>query len=355
MSTLSPDAAPYAAPSPARRFASAVFDRQTLPLAATVLVCGVMYAYAAYKYDHFADGQTFLNFLGAGNAYLGITAVGMTFVILAGGIDLSVGAVIALSTVLVAELVQNWTVRGHHLHPYLAMAIVLLFGTAFGAGQGSLIRFFNIPPFLATLGGLFLARGLALVVSAEQVVIDHPLYKDTLSDCGVTLGHDSRGTPVRLSLQGIIFVATLVVGIVVARFTRFGRACYAVGGNEQSATLLGLPVGRTKIATYAISGFCAALAGIVYTFDSSNGDANAAVGQELDVIAAVVVGGTLLTGGSGSVLGTLFGFLTFVVLSTAIQFDGRLLPQWNRIFVGGLLLAFLLLQKGVQRGRGRRA
>ena len=354
MSQATLDRSPYAAPSVPRRLAGAVFDRGNLPLAATVLTCGLMYAYAARHYPHFSDAQTFLNFFGSANAFWGITAVGMSFVILTGGIDLSVGAVIAVSSVLVAELVQNWTVRGHHVHPYLAMAIVLAAGTAFGAGQGCLVRFFGIPPFLATLGGLFLARGVGLVISAEQVPIDHPLYADVLSDCGITLGHDAHATPIRLSLQGVIFLAVLATGVVVARFTRFGRACYAVGGNEQSATLMGLPVGRTKIGVYAISGFCAALAGVVYTFDNQNGSANAAVGQELDVIAAVVVGGTLLAGGSGSILGTLFGFLTFVILSTAILFDGRLLPQWNRIFVGGLLLAFLLLQKGIQRGRGKR-
>ena len=343
----------YAAPSFPRRLAGSVFDRRNLPLAATVLVCGGMYAYAARHYPHFADAQTALNFVGSANAFWGITAVGMSFVILTGGIDLSVRAVIALSSLLVAELVQTWTVRGHHFHPFVAIPIVLMIGTLFGAGQGALVRFFSIPPFLATLGGLFLARGVGLVISAEQVAIDHPLYADVLSDAGVTVGHDVHATPIRLSLQGIIFLSVLAVGIVVAKFTRFGRACYAVGGNEQSATLMGLPVGRTKISVYAISGFCAALAGVVYTFDNQNGNANAAVGLELDVIAAVVVGGTLLAGGSGSILGTLFGFLTFVILSTAILFDGRLLPQWNRIFVGGLLLAFLLLQKGIQRGRGK--
>ncbi len=337
---------PTAAPGPARRAWRSLAAGGSLPLVATVLICGALYTYAALRYRHFGDVQTFLNFIGgSGNAFLGVTAVGLTFVILSGGIDLSVGAVIGCSTILLAVFIQNW-----HVPPLAAMAMVLVLGTAFGAGQGCLIRFFNVPPFLLTLAGLFLARGIGLVISAEQIPIDHPLY-NTLSAVALIVGHAPgrrHPIPVTLSLQGMIFLATLAVGIVVARFTRFGRNTYALGGSEQSAVLMGLPVGRTKIGVYAISGFCGALAGIVATLDVQKGDANYATGLELDAIAAVVVGGTLLTGGSGSVLGTLFGLLTFATMQTMITYQS-VPAAWNRIWVGILLLAFILLQKALQR------
>jgi ribose/xylose/arabinose/galactoside ABC-type transport system permease subunit len=340
----------YATPPPARRWFAAVMGYRSLPLLAAIVVCAALYTFSAVRYDHFVDAQTALSFIGPGIAYVGVTAVGMTFVILAGGIDLSVGAVIACATVLVAVAVEWW-----HVPPALAMAGVVLAGAAFGAGQGCLIHFFDVPPFLITLAGLFLARGLALVMTAHPqpvpVLITHPLFTRVLPQVRLILGHDGRGTPVWLSLPGMVFLAVLITGAAVAKFTRFGRTVYAVGGNEQSAMLMGLPVGRTKVAAYAVSGLCAAIAGVMFTIDTGNGSATVAVGQELDAIAAVVVGGTALTGGVGSVLGTGVGFLTFAVLSTTLLFAGPA-PAWNRVDVGALLLAFLLLQKLVLR-RGR--
>jgi simple sugar transport system permease protein len=343
----SPDDDPSAAdPSAFRRAWSIVTARHTLSLVATLLVAAALYAYAAANYLHFGDYQVLVNFVGGSStAFLGVTAVGLTFVILAGGIDLSVGAVIGCSTILMAVFIGRLG-----LHPIVAAAMVLLIGTAFGVGQGSLIRLFGIPPFLLTLAGLFLARGVGLVISPEQIVIDHPLYA-RLSTAAVTVGYDNRHFPVTLSLQGIIFLVTLIAGIVVARFTRFGRNCYALGGSEPSAVLMGLPVGSTKIGVYAVSGFCAALAGIVATIDVQKGDPNYANGLELDAIAAVVVGGTALTGGVGSVFGTLLGVVTFAIVQQMITFQGTLSSAWNRIAVGGLLLAFILLQKAIGRGR----
>ena len=278
-------------------------------------------------------------------AFWGVTAVGMTFVILSGGIDLSVGSVIACSTVLLAVLIQH-----HGWSPLLAIPAVLLAGAAFGAAQGWLVRAFDIPPFLITLGGLFLARGVALVTCPAPVPITHPLY-DHLTAFAIPLGHDSTGRLLKLPLQAVLFLLVLTAGFIVARFTRFGRAVYAVGGNEQSAVLLGLPIGQVKVGVYAISGFCAALGGVIATIDSPTGSAIFAQGEELTVIAAVVVGGTLLSGGQGSMIGTLFGFLTFSILQLAIIFDGHIVASWNQIVTGVLLLGFILLQKVVARRR----
>ncbi len=321
--------------------------RPVLPLLTTVVVGGAMYAAAAAAYPHFGDRQTAVDFVGgSGPAFLGVAAVGLTFVILAGGIDLSVGAVIGCSTVVLALLVER-----HHVPPAAAAGIVLAIGAAFGAAQGLVIRLCRVPPFLLTLAGLFLARGVALVLSDQPVAVTAPLVV-RLSAAGVTLGHDDRHFPITLSAAGVALLATAAAGAFVGRYTRFGRNCYAVGGSEPSAVLLGLPVGATVVGAYAVSGFCAALAGVVAAVGVQKGDPNYASGLELDAIAAVVVGGTALTGGTGSVLGTLLGVVTFAVMGAIITFQG-LPPAWNRIFVGGLLLGFILLQKAVGR-TGRR-
>lgn len=309
---------------------------QHVPLIGTAVVCVVLYLVAAFSFDRFATLRVFLNFLGD-NAFMGVTAVGMTFAILAGGIDLSVGSVVGCSSIIIATLITK-----HHLHPALAILIVLAGGTLSGAVMGALIRFYDLPAFLVTLGGLFFYRGLGLLISQESISIRHPLYAN-LSDWSVHFGRAS------LSVPAMIFLATLIVGIYLLRATRFGRNCYALGGSEQSSFLMGLPTGSTKIGIYALSGFCSALGGVVYTLSISAGDATSGSGLELDVIAAVVVGGTLLTGGFGSLTGTLLGVLIFAIIKTGISFQGHVPPAWIPITTGLLLLAFVLLQKLVTR------
>ena len=306
--------------------------RQRLPLLATTLVCGLLYAAAALRYPGFFSGGVLVNFL-HDNAFLGLTALGMTFVILSGGIDLSVGALVGLSSIVIARLVEDagW-------HPAAAIPLMLLIGTAFGAGQGALVQFFALPPFLVTLGGMFLARGLGFMVSLESTTITHPFY--------TAAGDFSfRVFP----LPALIFLAALAAACYVAHATPFGRCVYALGGSESATLLMGLPVGRTKIIIYAQSGFCAALAGVVYTFYTASGNASAGTMLELDAIAVVVIGGTLLSGGVGYVAGTFIGVLLYGIIQTSIVFEGTLSSWWTRIAIGGLLLGFILLQKLVQR------
>jgi simple sugar transport system permease protein len=317
-------------------------SRQNLPLLATIVVWALLYLIAGLSFKGFATPYVFLNFI-RDNAFLGVAAIGMTFVILSGGIDLSVGAVIACTSILIATLVNNAGV-----HPALAVGIVLILGTIFGAAQGALIRYFNLPAFLITLAGLFFCRGTALLISTESKSIDHAFFT-ALTDVAIPLGGR-----LSLKLSAMIFLGVLAVGIYVARWTSFGRNCYALGGSEQSAGLMGLPVGPTKVAVYAVSGFCSALAGVVYTIDGTAGNATAAAGLELDAIAAVVVGGTLLSGGSGSVIGTLFGILIFGVIQAGINFKGDVDAAWTRITAGLLLFVFILLQKLIQRKGGAR-
>jgi ribose/xylose/arabinose/galactoside ABC-type transport system permease subunit len=314
--------------------------RKHVPLLATALVYLLLYGAASVAYSGFFSWNVFVN-LFQDNAVLGLAAIGMTFVILSGGIDLSVGAVVGCTSIVLAKLI---TTAG--LHPLAAIPLVLAGGALFGAGMGGVIHVFRLPAFLVTLAGMFLARGAGLVVSLESLRIEHPLYV-RVAEFG---WGDFPGTSLRMfPATALIFIAALGAGVYVARWTRFGRNVYAVGGSESSARLMGLPVGRIKVAVYALSGLCAALAGVVYTFYTSSGSA-AEAGKllELDAIAAAVIGGTLLSGGVGTIIGTLFGVLIRGTIDTAIIFDGRLNSWWTRIGIGALLLAFILLQRVIQ-------
>lgn len=307
------------------------FFKRNLPLLATIIVFVLMVVAGSLRYPNFLSFQVFFNLL-KDNAYLGITAVGMTFVILSGGIDLSVGAVIGLSGVLTAKLIES-----AHLHPLLAVAIVLLVGTVFGSGMGTVISKFDLPPFLVTLAGMFLARGAAFLISLESISITNPLFM--------------KIALIKWALPAL-FLIVLVKGLFLLHLRPFGRNVLAIGGNESSALLMGLPVARTKIAIYALSGLCSALAGVAFSVYTTSGDATAGTLNELDAIAAVVIGGTLLTGGVGGLVGTFFGVLLLGLIQTAITFEGTLSSWWAKIAIGVLLLLFILLQRLAQ---GRRA
>jgi simple sugar transport system permease protein len=194
---------------------------------------------------------------------------------------------------------------------------------------------------LVTLAGLFLCKGIALRISQESVQIDHPVFH-ALTSWSLSLPGKAS-----LSLPAILFLITLLKLGIIAKQTRFGRTVYAIGGNEASARLMGLPVNQTLLLTYVLSGVCAAFGGVLFTLYTSSGNAIGGTGLELDAIAAVVIGGTLLSGGYGSVFGTLLGILTIGVVQTAITFEGTLSSWWTKIAIGALLLAFMLVQRGL--------
>jgi galactofuranose transport system permease protein len=306
--------------------------RAYLPVLATAALLVVAYAFGLIHYFAFRDVQVVLN-LFIDNAFLLVVAVGMTFVILSGGIDLSVGAVVALSTVLCA-----WLVEKHGWPPLVVMPLVLVVGGLLGLAMGAVIHYFEIQPFIVTLAGMFLARGLCYVISVDSISINNAFFTD-ISQARIHFGDQF------ISPSVIVAVLTVGVAFYVLHYRRLGRNVYAVGGNEQSALLMGLPVARTKLTVYAISGFCSALGGLLYTFYIQSGYTLHAVGMELDAIAAVVIGGTLLTGGTGYVLGTVLGVLVLGVIQTIINFQGTLSSWWTRIVEGVLLLAFVLLQR----------
>lgn len=317
-------------------------SRKQVPLLATGLVLVVLFAVASLLYKNFCSLRVVANII-SGNAVLGITAVGMTFVILSGGIDLSIGAVVAFTGIFIAT-----TIGRLHIHPLVAVAFSLILGSGFGCAMGLLIHRYHLPPFLVTLGGMFFARGMAFVVNMQSMAISNEFY-----DRIVYFKIPGTGSVI-IPASTLVFVALLIAAIYLAHFTRFGRSVYAVGGNEQSALLMGLPVGRTKVLVYTLNGFCSALAGVVSTIYMSSGDPIRAYGLELDAIASVVIGGTLLSGGVGYVAGTLMGVLIFGTIQTAIIFDGRLNSWWLRIAIGVLLLIFILLQRFLSRTAAKR-
>jgi galactofuranose transport system permease protein len=310
-----------------------------LPLAVTVALFALLYGAGAYHFDGFFSLQVFLNFF-IDNAFLAITAIGMTFVILSGGIDLSVGSVIALTTMVSAALVEH---RGWS--PAIVIPLVLAMGSAIGLIMGLVIQYFQVQPFIATLAGMFLARGLCYLISIDSITIENAFYTD-LAAFRIPLPFETS-----ITVNVVVALVVLAVAIYLAHFTRFGRTVYAIGGNEQSALLMGLPVARTKVLVYTFSGLCSALAGVVFTFYMLSGYGLHAQGMELDAIAAVVIGGTLLTGGSGYVVGTLFGVLIYGTIQTILSFQGDLSSWWTKIVIGLLLLAFCLLQRAFARSR----
>ena len=297
---------------------------------------GVLLTFAVFLTVFFVGGrlyptmqkpQVFFN-LFINDSSLLLVAIGMTLVILTGGIDLSVGGIIALVSAASAVMLKAG------VSAYIVMPLMIVIGVSLGSLMGWIIQDLKVQPFIATLMGLFFARGMAYIISLTSVPIRNQVYKT------IAL------TPIYIPFlpKTYIYITTLVgpimllVVIYLTYFTRFGRTIYAIGSNEQSAMLMGLPVRRTKIMVYAFSGLCSALGGIVFSISLLAGYGQFATGMELDAIAAVVIGGTALTGGVGNVIGTLFGVLIHGTIVSVLQFNGTLSSWWTRIAVGILTL-----------------
>jgi galactofuranose transport system permease protein len=321
-------------------------NRRFVPITATAVLVVVAYGVGAILYPGMRNPQVFLN-LFRNNAYIFISAIGMTLVILTGGIDLSVAGVVALTTVAGAALLREG------LNAWLVIVLMLAMGTALGSIMGGFIAYMKVQPFIATLAGLWFARGMCFFISDDAIEINNHIYKilgqTKLLIPGWTELAISQGKPAPfVSIFVVVAFILFGVTIYIAHYTRFGRTVYAIGGNEgrneQSARLMGLPAARTKLLVYTFNGFCSALAGICLSTFVASGHGFYATGFELDVIASVVIGGTMLTGGSGYVFGTLFGVLVFAITQTLIQFIGSLSSWWTKIVIGLLMLAFIGVQ-----------
>lgn len=315
-------------------------SKKNLPLTATFTVFILLYLVGGLSFKNFLTPRVFFNLL-TDNAVLGIAAVGISFVIFSGGIDLSIAAVVSTTAMIVAVMSRAGV-------PNLFVVLTaLLFGTLLGLLMGWIIHYFNAPPFIVTLSGQFFARGLGYVLSLDSIPITHGFYQ-TASSFGLRFGNG------KLTVPGMALLLVIAAGVYVSRRTKLGRNIYALGGSEQSALLMGLPVARTKIIVYTISGFCASLAGFVYTFYTLSGYGLAAIGLEMDAISAAVIGGTLMSGGYGSIFGTLIGTLIQGLIKGIISFNGQFSVYWIKIFTGMMLLAFIALQKVFIAGAGGR-
>ncbi|MET7241786.1 galactofuranose ABC transporter, permease protein YjfF [Methylobacterium sp. EM32] len=306
-----------------------------LPVLVTALVFAAAYALCAAQFPAFLSTRVVGNLL-TDSAFLGIVAVGMTIVIVSGGIDLSIGSVIGFTSVFLAIAIERWG-----LPPLAAFALALLIAAAFGAAMGWIIAVLDLPPFIVTLAGMFLARGASFLISTESIPITAPLY-EAVSEASLRLPGGGR-----LTIVAGLMLAVFVAGSILLHLTRFGTAAYALGGNRVSARLMGLRVGARTIAIYTLSSALAGLSGIVFSLYTSSGTSLSAVGVELDTIAAVVIGGTLLTGGQGLMVGTFLGVMIQALIGTYITFDGTLSSWWAKIATGALLFAFIALQQGL--------
>ncbi|MFJ4175452.1 ABC transporter permease [Microbacterium sp. NPDC089696] len=324
-----------------RRMISA--NPSVLPTIASVIIFVGMVIFGEVAYGRIVQFNTLSNLL-INNAHLIVLAVALTFVILTGGIDLSVGSIIAVSSVAGVMLSNaGWNA--------IAVIVAMIgIGVLFGLVSGVLIRYFNVQPFIATLAMMFLGRGLASLLStkperlgeespirwigAQLKIIDGPKVNDLVITPAV-----------------LIAVLVVVAAFFVLHRTRTGRTVYAIGGSENSALLMGLPVQRTKVLVYVISGALAGLAAVLYTARLGTAQNITGIGWELDAIAAAVIGGTVLTGAYGYVLGSVVGALVLGLMNVLITRDGGIPPEMTTIITGGILLVFVLLQRAVTRKR----
>ena len=278
----------------------------------------------------------------------GILACGMTVIIITAGIDLSVSSVMALSAVSFA-----WLTLPHGWPAVLAVPVVVAAGTALGTLSGSLVARMRIQPFIVTLAMMVFARGAAKVVSGGMKITNYVTAADGTSRL-IPLPRafgliDSRVLDGNLSIVTVVFLASvLATGLVLSRL-RLGRHLYAVGGNREAARLSGVPVRRTLLAAYALSGLFAAVAGICQAAQETHGDPETGMGYELDAIAMVVIGGTSLSGGRGSVALTLVGVLTIGYLQKILSLNAA--PEATRLMLtGAIIICAVLFQRGRREG-----
>jgi len=335
-----------------RSLISRLLNPKYIMVYATVAIFLCVYAIGGVLYGNrgFLTLRTFL-MLFVDSAFIGIMAIGMTVVLISGGIDLSVASVASLTGMIIAYGNAQLGVD-----PFVCAAFALLVGTGLGMLMGAMIHYLNVAPFITTLTGMFLARGITALISRDSIPIRHEAFT-ALASWKINF----KIKPIAyINFNILLFFAVLLLGIYLLQFTRFGRNVYAIGGSESSARLMALPVAKTKIMVYGFSGFCAALAGISYALYVRSGWNLSLMGNELDAISSAVIGGVLLTGGTGYVFGTFVGVMLRSIIPTMITFNGTLSSWWGRIAIGALLLIFIGLQRLVimltsgQRGRERK-
>lgn len=315
-----------------------------LLLGITIIVFLVMYLAAIiFLGEGFRKPQNFLNILN-NNAALIITSCGMSLVMITGGIDISVGGVVALVSMSCAVLLDY---KGGNV--VTAMLLAIGIGVAFGAVQGFLVAYLDIQPFIVTLAGMFFARGLTTIVHTNPFNVENAQFV-ALKDARVAipfLGSTNKHgvfIPGKIEIGVIVAIVVVIVLFVVLRWTKAGRHFYAVGGNKQSALMLGINVKRTKFMSHLICGLLAGVAGFVYFMHVGSGSATHASGMEMNAIASSIIGGTMLTGGVGNIIGTLFGVLSLSTIQNIVSSVGLDQAWWTGITIAAMLCIFLVVQ-----------
>lgn len=323
-------------------------NSNTVLLLITIVLFIIMYGMGCVVYADkgFTHLQTFLNVL-INNAGLIIVACGVTCVMLTGGIDISVGSLVAMDCMIMAVGIEEWGLKS----PVL-MVLILVVGVVFGAVQGYCIAYLDIQPFIVTMAGLFFARGMTAVLSTEQVSITSDETFTKLSTMKLNIpfnigAYENKKGVLQIPYVRITVVVAILVVLIIflmLRYTKFGRSLYAVGGNQQSATLMGLNVKKTRMLSHVLCSFLASIGGICYCLNTVCGTPTQATGMEMDAISSSVIGGTLLTGGVGNVIGTFFGVLINGTISILVKSHGKLVSSWANIITAILLCFFIVLQ-----------
>ncbi len=315
-----------------------------LLLIITVVIFVVMYAGAMiFLKKGFLKPQTFFNIMNA-NAALIITSCGMSLVMITGGIDISVGGVVALVSMCCAVYLDY---QGGNV--FVSLLIAVGIGLAFGAVQGYLVAYLDIQPFIVSLAGMFFARGMTTIVHTAPFNVENEAF---VALKGTRINVPGMGTVNKLGkyvnayVEIGVIVAILVVIILfcVLKWTKAGRNFYAVGGNRQSALMLGINVKQTRFLAHLLCGLLAGIGGYVYFLHVGSGSASHASGMEMNAIASSIIGGTLLTGGVGNIFGTFVGVLSLSTIQNIVSSIGLDQAWWTGITVAAMLCVFLIIQ-----------
>ena len=337
----------------AKKFKQPVSNTSLL-LTITICTFVAMYVFAMIVWGGgFLNPQQFFNIFN-NNAYLIIISCGLTLVMISGGIDISVGGQIALITMTTVCMMEN---KGSSVFGAFIVAIAI--GLAFGIVQGFFVSYLKIQPFIVTLAGMFFAKGMTTIVSVNPVTVKANetflKIKDAYLNLPIgTYARNGNFIPSYLEIGAIVAIAIVLIMWAVLKWTRIGRNFYAIGGNSESALMLGINVQRTRFMAYVICGLLAGLAGFVYLLHTGAGNASNADGAEMEAIASSIIGGTLLTGGVGSVIGTLFGVMSLKTINTIVIASGLTQPWWQKITTGLMLCFFILLQSVILSARKKK-
>ena len=324
-----------------------------LLLTITIVVFLLMYLGAViFQGEGFLKPQTFFNILNA-NAALIILSCGMSIVMITGGIDISVGGVTGLITMCCAVYLDY---KGGNV--FVSLLIALGIGLAFGVIQGLLIAYLDIQPFIVTLAGMFFARGLTTIVHTNPFNVENPAFvalKETRVIVPGMGSYNRHGNYVDAYVEIGVIVALLIVALlfVMLRWTKLGRSFYAIGGNPQSALMLGINVKRVRFISYVLCGLLAGIGGYVYFLHVGSGAVTHASGAEMNAIASSIIGGTMLTGGVGNIIGTLFGVLSLATIQNIVSSAGLDQAWWTGITIAAMLCLFLVIQSVVMARKSK--